>query len=173
MISVAKYYGIIRSNDYLAHYGIRGMKWGIRKAIERNGGNHLRSKAYVSAQKKLKLATAGGGIIGGAIYAHRHKDELNKSFAKSQTKRNTPGRHISTANKNNVSSRDAAALKSFKRSTSKGAITGALTVGGGLGGGAVGALKYARSNPNEYKRVKKAFKNMSFKQRMKYVYGRG
>lgn len=169
---MAQYYAVERSSEYLAHYGIRGMKWGIRKAIERSGGNRLRSKAYSDAQKKLKLATAAGGIIGGAIYAHRHKDELNKSFAKSQVKRNAPKRRPLAVN-NKISSRDTAALKSFKRSTRRGAVTGALTVGGGLGGGAVGALKYARNNPNEYKRVKKAFKNMSFKQRMKYAYGRG
>lgn len=45
-------YAIERSDDYLAHYGIRGMKWGVRKAIA--SGNSARlSKQYAKASKKL------------------------------------------------------------------------------------------------------------------------
>lgn len=45
-------YGVERSNEYLAHYGIRGMKWGVRKAIK--SGNSARlSKQYAKASKKL------------------------------------------------------------------------------------------------------------------------
>jgi len=80
---MAKYYGIERSSDYLAHYGVRGMRWGVRKALQQTG-SHLRprSKAYTAAQKKLRKATMTGGIIGGALYAHKHKDELNNSSEK-------------------------------------------------------------------------------------------
>lgn len=45
-------YGVERSSEYLAHYGIRGMKWGVRKAIK--SGNSARlSKQYAKASKKL------------------------------------------------------------------------------------------------------------------------
>ena len=45
-------YAIERNENYLAHYGIRGMKWGVRKAIA--SGNSARlSKQYAKAQKKL------------------------------------------------------------------------------------------------------------------------
>ena len=30
---MAEYYGVQRSEEYLAHYGIKGMKWGVRKEI--------------------------------------------------------------------------------------------------------------------------------------------
>ena len=45
-------YAIERNDDYLAHYGIRGMKWGVRKAIERGNSKAL-SRHYAKAQKKL------------------------------------------------------------------------------------------------------------------------
>ena len=45
-------YAVERSDEYLAHYGIRGMKWGVRKAIA--SGNSARlGKQYAKAQKKL------------------------------------------------------------------------------------------------------------------------
>lgn len=28
---MSEYYAVIRSTDYLAHYGVKGMKWGVRK----------------------------------------------------------------------------------------------------------------------------------------------
>lgn len=49
---MAQYYGVVRSSEYLAHYGIKGMKWGVRKAIER-GDNDAYNRAYKKAFKKL------------------------------------------------------------------------------------------------------------------------
>lgn len=49
---MAQYYGIERSDEYLAHYGVKGMKWGVRKAIER-GNTRALSKHYAKASKKL------------------------------------------------------------------------------------------------------------------------
>lgn len=49
-------YAIDRSDEYLEHYGIKGMKWGVRKAIERGGtglGNRRLARQYRKAQKKL------------------------------------------------------------------------------------------------------------------------
>lgn len=45
-------YAIERSDDYLAHYGVRGMRWGVRKAIERRDAAGL-GRQYAKAQKKL------------------------------------------------------------------------------------------------------------------------
>ena len=45
-------YAIERNDEYLAHYGVRGMRWGVRKAIE--SGNSARlSRQYAKASKKL------------------------------------------------------------------------------------------------------------------------
>ena len=52
------------SDEYLEHYGIKGMRWGVRKAIERGGtglGNRRLARQYRKAQKKLaKLEKQAG-----------------------------------------------------------------------------------------------------------------
>ena len=49
---MAQYYAVERSSEYLAHYGVRGMKWGVRKAIERGNSKKL-ARQYAKAKKKL------------------------------------------------------------------------------------------------------------------------
>lgn len=65
-------YAIDRSEEYLAHYGIKGMKWGVRKAIASGGtglGNRRLARQYRKAQKKLaKLEKRANN---GAKYARR------------------------------------------------------------------------------------------------------
>ena len=48
-------YAIERSDEYLAHYGVRGMKWGVRKAREMGGARGAKrlSRQYAKAEKKL------------------------------------------------------------------------------------------------------------------------
>ncbi len=188
---MAEYYAVERSPEYLMHFGIRGMKWGIRKQ-KPIGNGRPHSAAYNKAQQKLnRVASVGGavggiaggltkGFVGGAVggaagalagglgYYATHRKQFKGSPSSSRNKKS----NARIVGSKNVSIKEKEALKSFKKSTNRGAIAGALTVGGGLGGGAVGALRYARQNPNEYKKVKKAFKKMSFKDRMKYMYGR-
>ena len=56
-------YAVERSDEYLAHYGVRGMKWGVRKALAKGGvaGARALSKQYAKAQKKLaKLEKQAG-----------------------------------------------------------------------------------------------------------------
>lgn len=53
-------YAIERSPEYLAHYGVRGMKWGVRRAIKSGNAQRL-SRQYAKAQKKLaKLEKQAG-----------------------------------------------------------------------------------------------------------------
>ena len=47
-----KYYGVDRSEAYLAHYGIKGMKWGVKKAKE-SGNERKLARQYKKAAKKL------------------------------------------------------------------------------------------------------------------------
>ena len=52
-----EYYGApsTPTSDYLAHYGVKGMKWGVRKAIQTGGtrGERRLSRQFAKAQKKL------------------------------------------------------------------------------------------------------------------------
>lgn len=45
-------YAIERSDEYLAHYGIRGMKWGVRKA-KAKGNAKMLGRQYGKAMRKL------------------------------------------------------------------------------------------------------------------------
>ena len=50
---MAGYYAIERSGEYLCHYGIRGMRWRVRKAI-RKGNERAYERQYRKATKHLE-----------------------------------------------------------------------------------------------------------------------
>ena len=53
------YYAVERASDHLEHYGVKGMRWGVRKAIT-SGNDKALYKHYRKAAKKLaKLQRIG------------------------------------------------------------------------------------------------------------------
>lgn len=50
---MAQYYGVERSSDYLAHYGVKGMKWRVRKALKK-GSIRAYEKQYRKASRHLR-----------------------------------------------------------------------------------------------------------------------
>lgn len=82
--------------DYLMHYGVKGMKWGVRRAVRGHGGPGI----YVSGNKKklsgykkdLKVLNDGGHLsVGGtkkrqAAYDKRDRANLEKKIAKTESK---------------------------------------------------------------------------------------
>ena len=50
---MSEYYAVQRSGDSLAHYGVRGMKWGVKKALT-SGSDKKLNKQFVKAQNKLR-----------------------------------------------------------------------------------------------------------------------
>ena len=38
---MAEYYAVERSPEYLAHYGVKGMRWGVQRALKRGDDNAL------------------------------------------------------------------------------------------------------------------------------------
>jgi hypothetical protein len=77
----SEYYGVATTptSDFLAHYGVQGMKWGVRKAVNKTGSGGPKSVGYKKAEKKLMKAQLAGGLLGSAVYAARHKDEIKKA----------------------------------------------------------------------------------------------
>lgn len=56
---MSEYYGVQRSNEYLSHYGIKGMKWGVRKAIYNQNDRALERHYRKAAKKLAKLEDIG------------------------------------------------------------------------------------------------------------------
>lgn len=79
-----EYYGDLPYSESLAHWGVKGMKWGVRKAVDKTGTGRPKSKAYSDAERKLRRATMAGGLIGGAAYAASHRDQMQKINGKSK-----------------------------------------------------------------------------------------
>ena len=52
---MSEYYAIVRSTDHLAHYGVKGMKWGVRKATLLGNDKKLRRQFNKAARKLNKL----------------------------------------------------------------------------------------------------------------------
>lgn len=56
---MSNYYAVQRSGEYLQHYGVKGMRWGVRKAIA-TGNERALDRHYRKAAKKLsKLQDIG------------------------------------------------------------------------------------------------------------------
>lgn len=68
---MAKYYGVHRSEEYLAHYGVKGMRWGVQKAIETNNDKKL-DRMYKKAQKKMQKLNLNADVGIQKEYAKRH-----------------------------------------------------------------------------------------------------
>ncbi len=49
---MTSYYAVERSSNSLSHYGVKGMKWGVRKAIERGNSKAL-GRQYRKAERRL------------------------------------------------------------------------------------------------------------------------
>ena len=78
------YYGNRASDDYLVHYGVLGMKWGIRKERERSAEakrklNKLSDKAVISAETGKMTAKKYNKTMKKAVKLSReYQDSLNK-----------------------------------------------------------------------------------------------
>lgn len=58
---MSEYYAVQRSGEYLEHYGVKGMKWGVRKAVEKGNSRKL-TRQYNKAAKKLAKLNARANI---------------------------------------------------------------------------------------------------------------
>ncbi len=65
---MSEYYAVQRSDNYLMHYGIKGMRWGVRRALESGSDRALR-RVYKKATRKMKKLERLG--LNGKKYAAR------------------------------------------------------------------------------------------------------
>ena len=56
---MSEYYAVVRSTDHLAHYGVKGMKWGVRKALARGDEKALDRHFRRAARKLARLQDKG------------------------------------------------------------------------------------------------------------------
>lgn len=63
---MAEYYAVERSPEYLMHYGVKGMKWGVRKArqlgLNTGRGAKKLAKQYAKASKKLEKLNKNANV---------------------------------------------------------------------------------------------------------------
>lgn len=69
---MAEYYAVERSSEYLMHYGVKGMKWGVRKARE-SGNERALSRHYAKAEKKYEKLIKRADIPTAANNAYLHR----------------------------------------------------------------------------------------------------
>ena len=74
-----KYYAVTEDPNELMHYGVLGMKWGVRHDNPRHSGSRRRSPAYKKAQSKL-----GKMMKSGIKKAEAHWKAYNSPQAKEQ-----------------------------------------------------------------------------------------
>lgn len=68
---MGQYYAIVRSDDFLAHYGIKGMRWHVRKALQKGNTrkyNRYRKKAMKRLIRYEKQAANGSKYARRAIH---------------------------------------------------------------------------------------------------------
>lgn len=62
---------MVTENDELKHYGVPGMKWGVRKEVynssSRSRKKEIRKEYYKTPEGRIKKATTMGTILGGPL----------------------------------------------------------------------------------------------------------
>lgn len=61
-------YRAISQDEYISHYGVKGMRWGVRKAVNKAVGRY---KKYTSERRKKKIAK-----LNAKIEKRRQKNEI-------------------------------------------------------------------------------------------------
>ena len=79
-------------DDYLAHYGVKGMKWGLRKRRDSSSGRSSKSGSSKSTSesnkhektKKIAKGAAAAAVVAGGValaYANRNNPSVRRGLS--------------------------------------------------------------------------------------------
>lgn len=83
-----KYYAVERSSDSLSHYGVKGMRWGVRKRVFTQGNSGPKTRGYRKALNKLSALSSDNREIRKVQKAHTAKNDrkVSKMYKKASEK---------------------------------------------------------------------------------------
>ena len=81
---MGEYYGVVSSSDFFAHYGVKGMKWGVRKALESPKRDAKLARQYNKALRKAKRLNTNANV-------KRSQQEFKQRMADGATELATGG----------------------------------------------------------------------------------
>lgn len=79
-------YRVIRANDYLAHYGIKGMKWRIRQSYDRSGPGYDPGTGVHTVGKKITTGL-GTAKVTKKVKTTKTKTKTKPAKTKKETKK--------------------------------------------------------------------------------------
>ena len=164
-----KYYAVTEDPNELMHYGILGMKWGVRHDKPRHAGSRRRSPAYKKAQSKLgKMMKSGIKKAEASWKAYnspqaKYNRQTNRAIEKArkgklkygkltddQVRRVTERLNLERQARE-LSDKEKTFMRRLGQSVSQGIITGV-----GQGFGNIAAEKISRRSKLKTKRMEKA-----------------
>lgn len=142
-------------DDELMHYGVKGMKWGVRRARGHSGpGNYMTRKRQLEGDKRdLKTLNKGGHLSVGitkkrqAAFDARDRKALEKRIAKNE-------KYLADKERNKSEKKSNKKPMSTAKKVAIGAATTAAIVGGAYGAYKVSKVVKDKASSHSYKIAK-------------------
>ena len=86
------------ADDVLEHFGVKGMKWGVRKQRTTSSSSGGSKKEGMSAKKKraIQVAVVGGALVAGVLLAHQGRTRLSSTGSAASRGSSVAGRILSS-----------------------------------------------------------------------------
>lgn len=105
-------------NEELRHYGVKGMKWGVRKSdyksMNRQQRKDVRKKYYDTPEGKVERSTRIGTILGGPVVGIIAGSIAHKRLGDVSQKTINNGKKIVEENKSNTAKNESTRVADIK-----------------------------------------------------------